>query len=61
MDTFTKEELEEALQTFSSLIHKCEKAQKSFAQGTPQWTTLNRRINASRIASALVTKLLMEN
>ncbi|MDR3188061.1 MAG: hypothetical protein LBT94_02605 [Prevotellaceae bacterium] len=61
MDTFTKPELEEALQTFSSLMHKCEKAQKNFEQGTSQWTTLNRRINASRIASALIAKLLAES
>lgn len=42
------------------LIHKCEKAQESVTQGTSQWTLLDRRITALRIASTLITKSMME-
>ncbi|MDR0414131.1 MAG: hypothetical protein LBH84_01770 [Prevotellaceae bacterium] len=60
MDNFTREELEEALRTFASLARKCEKAREAFVQGSSQWTTLSRRINASHIASTLIEKLLAE-
>lgn len=58
MDEPTKEDLEEALRTISSLVHKIEKAKEHLAQGTSQWTLAKNRLKALRIASSLVTKSL---
>lgn len=58
MDTYTKEELEEALRAITSTIAKCEKVQPKLKQGTSQHTLLVRRIKALRIAASLLTKEL---
>ena len=55
MDSFTQEELEEALRSIASTIGKCEKVQPKLKPGTPQHTLLVRRIKALQIASALIT------
>ncbi len=57
-ETFTKEELEEALRAIASTISKCEKAQPKLRKGTSQHTLLARRIKALRIASALIQREL---
>ena len=56
MDSFTKEELEEALRAIDSTISKCEKIQPKLKQGTSQHTLLIRRIKALYIASALIKR-----
>lgn len=56
MNTYTKEELEEALRAIDSTIKKCEKVQPKLKEGTSQHTLLVRRIKALRIASELITR-----
>jgi len=58
MDTFTKEDLEEALRAITSTIGKCEKVQPRLKPGTSQHTLLVRRIKALYIASALIKREL---
>jgi len=58
VDSFTKEELEEALRAIVSTISKCEKVQPKLKQGTAQHTLLVRRIKALQIASALIKREL---
>jgi len=58
LNTFTKEELEEALRAINSTIRKCEKVQPKLKQGTAQHTLLMRRIRALNIASELITREL---
>ena len=57
---FTKEDLEEALRALSSLLHKCEKVQKSKSLGSSQRTLLKNRIRAFQVAMSLITKSLAE-
>ena len=56
MDRFTKEELMEALPPVSSIISKCEKAQKKFAEGTSHHTRLNNMIKAMYISKSFITQ-----
>lgn len=58
MDTFTKEDLEEALRAIDSTIHKCEKVLPKLKQGTSQHTLLTRRIKALYISAALIKREL---
>ncbi|SMC49638.1 hypothetical protein [Papillibacter cinnamivorans] len=58
MDSFTKEDLEEALRAIASTISKCEKVQPKLKEGSPQHTLLIRRIKALIIASALIKREL---
>jgi len=55
MDSYTKEELEEALQIVSSTISRCEKTQPKFVEGTSQHTLLKNRIKALYISKSLIT------
>ncbi len=55
MESYTNEELEEALRIVSSIINRCEKAQLKFAQGTSQHTLLFNRIKAMHISKLLLT------
>ncbi|MDD4239197.1 MAG: hypothetical protein PHT62_11695 [Desulfotomaculaceae bacterium] len=55
MDSYTKEELEEALQIVSSAISRCEKIQQKFVEGTSQHTLLKNRIKALYISKSLIT------
>jgi len=55
MDSYTKEELEKALQIISSTISKCEKTQPKFVEGTSQHTLLKNRIKALYISKSLIT------
>ena len=54
MNTFAKEELEEALRSIISTLSKCEKVQPKLKVGTSQHTLIERRIQAFRIAVILI-------
>lgn len=58
METFTKEELSEALRAIVSTIGKCEKVQPKLKPGTPSHTLLVRRIKALNISAALIQREL---
>lgn len=58
MTTFSKEELEKALERISSLISKSEKAKANLTQG--HLTLIENRIEALRIAVVLINKALEE-
>ncbi len=58
IESYTKEELNEALRAISSTIGKCEKALPKLKEGSPQQTLLTRRIKAFHIALFLITKEL---
>ncbi len=53
---YTPEELSEALRSIVSTLHKCEKAIEKLSPGTPQHTLTRRRIEAFRIAIALIER-----
>lgn len=54
-DKYTKEELQEALLPVLSIIHKCEKAQAKYEEGTSHYNRFQKMINAMQIAKALIT------
>lgn len=54
IDTYTKEELKEAIAPVSSIISKCEKAQLKFAEGTFHQTRLKSIIKAMYISKSLI-------
>ncbi len=56
MDSYTTDELQEALRPIASLISKAEKAQQKLASGTWQHTMLRDNLKALHIASALMNK-----
>ncbi|MPM78623.1 hypothetical protein SDC9_125634 [bioreactor metagenome] len=58
METFTKEELSQALRAIVSTIGKCEKVQPKLKPGTPSHTLLVRRIKALNIAAVLIQREL---
>jgi hypothetical protein len=58
METYTKAELTEALRAVSSIIHKCEKAQEKFPNGTSQHTLLKNRLKAMYISKSLIEQAL---
>jgi len=51
---FTRDDLQEALRAFASMINKTEKAQAKFSPGTPQHSLLRNRLKALRLAEALL-------
>ncbi len=51
---FTRDDLQEALGAFASMISKTEKAQVKFSPGTSQHTLQQNRLRALRIAEALI-------
>jgi hypothetical protein len=53
-DEFTRDDLQEALRMFASLIGKVEKAQARFALGTSQHTLQRNRLRALSKATALI-------
>lgn len=57
-NNFTKQDLEEALRTITSLIIKCEKSQEKITHRTSQRTLLKNRLKALYIASSLITQKL---
>jgi len=52
--TYTKEELTEAIKPVSSVISKCEKAQIKFTEGTAHHTRFQNIINAMNISKSLI-------
>jgi hypothetical protein len=55
MDKYTKEELIEALRPVSSVISKCEKAQRKFEEDTSHHTRFKNIIKAMYISKSLIT------
>ena len=53
-NSFTREDLQEALGAFTSMISKADKAQAKFAPGTSQHTLQRNRFKALRTAEALI-------
>ena len=56
MNKYTKQELKEAFTALESTLHKCEKMQHSGKLQSSQKTLNERRVNALRIALALIEK-----
>ena len=56
MSEYTKPELEEAKTSLASTLRKCEKIQEGGKLRSSQKTLNDRRINALRIAMALIEK-----
>jgi hypothetical protein len=54
-DSFTRDDLQEALRAFASMISKTGKAQAKFSSGTSQHTLQRNRLKALRMAEALIT------
>jgi hypothetical protein len=52
--SFTRDDLQEALRVLASMISKAEKAQAKFTPGTSQHTLQANRLEAFRIAEALI-------
>ena len=53
-DDFTRDDRQEALRAFSSMISRAEKAQAKFLPGASQYTLLQNRLEALRVAEALI-------
>ena len=53
-DSFTRDDLQEALRAFASMISKTDKAQAKFTPGTSQHTLQRNRLQALRLAEALI-------
>ena len=58
--SYSKEDLEAAVNPITSLISKSEKAREKLKQGTWQHTMLGENLNALYLASPLLTKALHE-
>jgi hypothetical protein len=54
MPGFTRDDLQEALRAFASMISKTGKAQAKFSPGTSQHTLQHNRLKALRIAEELI-------
>jgi len=61
MSAHTKQDIEEAIRSITSMIEKSENAQNKFAPGTSQHTLQKNRIQALYIALSLVKNELSEN
>ncbi|MEP6903966.1 MAG: hypothetical protein ABJA66_19740 [Actinomycetota bacterium] len=53
-DSFTRNDLQEALRALASMINKTEKSQAKISPGISQYTLLQNRLKALRIAEAMV-------
>jgi hypothetical protein len=53
-ESFTRDDLQDALRAFASMISKTEKAQAKFTPGTSQHTLQRNRLKALQIAEALI-------
>ncbi|MDR0993608.1 MAG: hypothetical protein LBN38_03450 [Verrucomicrobiota bacterium] len=56
MSEYTKQELEDAITSLASTLHKCRKMQEGGKLQSSQKTLNDRRVNALRIALALIEK-----
>lgn len=59
METYTNEELQEALQAITSTLSKCEKVLPKLQSGSSQHTLLIRRIKALQLALSLIQHALV--
>ena len=59
--SYSNKELKEALRALLSLWTKCEKAQTTLTEGSPQRSLMCRRVKALGIAIALVQRELEGN
>ncbi len=57
-NSFTRDDLQEALSALDSMIGKTEKAQAKFSPGTSQHTLSRNRLKALHIASAFISRSL---
>lgn len=57
-NSFARDDLQEALRAFASMISKTEKTQVKFSPGTSQHTLARNRLKALRIASAFIARSL---
>lgn len=53
---YSKTDLSEAKRAIASTLSKCEKAIEKLREGSPQYTLTKRRIEAFKIAIALIDK-----
>jgi hypothetical protein len=53
-NSFTRDDLQEALRAFASMISKTHKAQAKFTTGTSQHTLQRNRLKALQVAEALI-------
>lgn len=53
-EKFTRDDLQEALRAFASMIGRAEESQAKFAPGSSQHTLLRSRLRALRVAEALI-------
>lgn len=60
-ETYTNDELQEALQAITSTLSKCEKVLPKLVSGSSQHTLLVRRIKALQIASSLIEQAITVN
>lgn len=60
MSSYTKQELDEAMTSLASILGKCEKMQESGRLQPSQKTLNDRRVNALRIALALIEREMEE-
>lgn len=60
-DSFTQDDLQEALRAVASMISKADKAQAKFTPGTSQHTLQTNRLKALRIAEALIEVELIKD
>lgn len=60
-ETYTNDELQEALQAITSTLSKCEKVLPKLQSGSSQHTLLVRRIKAFQIASSLIEQAITVN
>jgi len=57
-ESYTDQELAEALRSIESTLAKCEKVLPKLALGSPQHTLLARRIKAFQIAVTLIKQVM---
>lgn len=58
-NSFARDDLQEALYAFASMISKAQKTQVKFSPGTSQHTLARNRLKALRIASVFITRSLV--
>ncbi len=61
MESYTKEELQEALRAIASTVSKIEKVREKASLGASQQTLIERRLKAFRIATELISREIKES
>ena len=60
MESSSKDDLYEARRSIASLISKCEKSYEKLKEGTAQYSLMQNRLKALRIALSLIDKDLRD-